>query len=320
MPDYRSIAAQAARRHGLGDWFVRQIKQESGFDPSAASGAGARGIAQVVPRWHPDAPPASNPAGQLDWAANYMAGLVKKYGNVPQALSVYNSGKPDTYRDPGFAKGQTYRYVKSILSGSGGGAGPAAQTGLGFAPSGASASAPDITGAVLANLGSRLSPEEQLGNLVGALQAAPSSEPPAGLDAALADAGGKPMYAGKGMVKLASTANRAGVGLDPGVLEFTDAISGLYGAPLTIGTGTNHNRFVVGTNRESAHWTGRAADIPASGAALTRMGQDALIAAGMSPAEARKQQGGLFNLGRYQVIFNSHEGGNHFNHLHVGLR
>jgi hypothetical protein len=37
-----------------------------------------------------------------------------------------------------------------------------------------------------------------------------------------------------------------------------------------------------------------------------------------------KQSGGLFNLHwrghRIQVIFNTTEGGNHWNHLHVGVR
>src|SRR5262245_23655958 len=119
-PNYQKIAEQAAKRHGIGNWFVRQIKQESGFDPNAKSYAGARGIAQIVPKYHPDAPPMSDPVGQLDWAAKYMSGLVKKYGNAAQALSVYNSGQPDKYLDPNFSNGQTYNYVKNILGGDGG--------------------------------------------------------------------------------------------------------------------------------------------------------------------------------------------------------
>lgn len=111
------VAAQAARANGIDpSLFVAQIHQESGFNPAAVSGAGAQGIAQIVPGYHPDAPPASDPVGQIQWAAKYMAGLVKKYGSYEPALSVYNSGKPTTYLDPGFAKGQTYNYVRSIAS------------------------------------------------------------------------------------------------------------------------------------------------------------------------------------------------------------
>jgi len=123
-----------------------------------------------------------------------------------------------------------------------------------------------------------------------------------------------------GNVTIAPNANRAGVPLNPSVTQFVSNIAGLYGKPLTIGTGSNHNQYVVGTNRESAHWTGNAADIPASGDELTRLGQDALIAAGMPESEARQQTGGLFNIGNHQIIFNSMIGGNHYNHLHVGLR
>jgi len=121
VADYRAIAAQAARAAGINpDYFVRQINQESGFnaDANLTSSAGARGIAQIVPRYHPDAPPATDPAGQLRWAANYMAGLIRQYGGWERALSAYNSGKPDAYKDKSFANGQTYNYVRSIMGGS----------------------------------------------------------------------------------------------------------------------------------------------------------------------------------------------------------
>lgn len=121
-------------------------------------------------------------------------------------------------------------------------------------------------------------------------------------------------------VTISATADRKGVPIQQPVVDFVSRVASVYGSPLTIGTGTNHNQYVKGTTRESAHWTGGAADIPKSGPELTRLGQDALIAAGMPAAEARKQTGGLFNIGNWQVIFNSNEGGNHFNHLHVGRR
>jgi hypothetical protein len=120
-------------------------------------------------------------------------------------------------------------------------------------------------------------------------------------------------------VNLAKGADRAGAQTSDAVLQIVGTIGARLGRRLTISTGTNHNEFVVGTHRESAHWTGNAADISASGARLTRMGRAALIAAGMDPREARKVKGGLFNIGGYQIIFNSNIGGNHFNHLHVGI-
>lgn len=153
---------------------------------------------------------------------------------------------------------------------------------------------------------------------LGALHGAPT-------DALTATPGPSPspFTAGQGTVIVSPHANRPDMPLQPLTLAFVRQISHVAGEPLTIGTGTNHNQYVLGTNRESEHWTGKAADIPASGAALTKLGQDALIAAGMAPARARNEQGGVYNLTvgnhRVQIIFNSNVGGDHYNHLHVGI-
>jgi hypothetical protein len=105
------------------------------------------------------------------------------------------------------------------------------------------------------------------------------------------------------------------------VIEFVRRVSGIFGAPLTIWDNSTHNQFVAGTNNkvQSQHWTGDAADIPMSGAALTRLGQAALIAAGASPSVAYKQTGGAYNVNGVNILFNTKIGGNHFDHLHVGL-
>lgn len=139
---------------------------------------------------------------------------------------------------------------------------------------------------------------------------------------AAAAAGGSSVR-GSGNVRIAAGANRAGVGLTPGILKVLRAVAAQAGHTLTVGTGTNHNRLTVDGN-VSDHWSGNATDIPSSGQDLTRLGQQALIAAGMDPAQARQQHGGLFNLPygkhrRIQVIFNTNQGGNHYNHLHVGV-
>lgn len=130
-----------------------------------------------------------------------------------------------------------------------------------------------------------------------------------------------------GHVSVASGANRPGTSINPQVTDFVAQIAGVAGVPLTITTGTNHNEYVAGSHRVSDHWDGNASDIAYGHGspghpdpALTKLGQDALIAAGMPVAQARKQTGGLFNIGNKQIIFNSMEGGNHFNHLHVGVR
>jgi hypothetical protein len=122
-----------------------------------------------------------------------------------------------------------------------------------------------------------------------------------------------------GRVTISPTADRSGVSTKRPVIRFVREIAGMLGRPLTIGTGSNHSRMTVNGN-VSAHWTGNAADIPLVGNLLIRAGQDALIAAGMSPKRARRQRGGLYNIGGWQIIFNTHIGGDHTNHLHVGRR
>jgi hypothetical protein len=44
------------------------------------------------------------------------------------------------------------------------------------------------------------------------------------------------------------------------------------------------------------------------------------VAAGMSPKQARKAKGGLYNVNGWQIIFSTNEGGDHHDHLHVGWR
>lgn len=126
----------------------------------------------------------------------------------------------------------------------------------------------------------------------------------------------------RGQVTLAAGADRPGAHTRPHVMHFLERVAGLAGEPLTIGTGTDHSQMTVNGN-VSDHWTGRAADVPAAGKELIKLGRAALIAAGMPRSKAKKVNGGLFNLmwhgRRVQVIFNTQEGGDHTDHLHVGL-
>ena len=84
-------AAQAGIPSGL---FVRQINQESGFNPAAVSSAGAIGIAQFMPAtaaalgFDPH-----NPDVSLRMAALYMAQKQASYhGDYAKALAAYNAG------------------------------------------------------------------------------------------------------------------------------------------------------------------------------------------------------------------------------------
>ena len=126
MPDWRLEARKAARRHGIDPrLFERQIDQESGFADDVISGrrnssAGAQGIAQIVPRYHPGVNPL-DPAAALDYAANWMSQLLGQYGgDWSRALAHYNGGGGAVQAlASGRPYGETKQYLSSILGGLG---------------------------------------------------------------------------------------------------------------------------------------------------------------------------------------------------------
>jgi hypothetical protein len=127
--DLRAYAREAAQRVGLDpDIFERQIQQESGFNPNAESGAGAIGIAQIVPAFHPSVDP-RDPEASLDYAAQWMADLLRTYsGRYDLALSAYNAGPGNVAEFGGVPPfEETRRYLTVIL-------GPEWETGGGGAP------------------------------------------------------------------------------------------------------------------------------------------------------------------------------------------
>ncbi|HEY1354454.1 MAG TPA: transglycosylase SLT domain-containing protein [Ktedonobacteraceae bacterium] len=91
---YVPVAEQDALQAGIPPvYFVRQINQESGFNPSAVSVTNAEGIAQFEPYtaaglgidpW--------DPLQALHAAAQLMARYYHQYGNYARALGAYNAG------------------------------------------------------------------------------------------------------------------------------------------------------------------------------------------------------------------------------------
>src|SRR4051794_7048587 len=124
MPDYILAAERAAKKYGVDPAiFKAMIRQESGFREGVGSSAGARDIAQFMPataRAYGVTLGDNRVTDDLEGAARYLRDNLRKTGgNYHEALSIYNSGRPDAYKDPGFAKGQTYNYVRTILANAG---------------------------------------------------------------------------------------------------------------------------------------------------------------------------------------------------------
>lgn len=143
-----------------------------------------------------------------------------------------------------------------------------------------------------------------------------------------------------GVVHIAQSANRAGVAIQKPVLDFLAKVAGITSEQILINCGTNHNQLVAGTNHESDHWTGYAADLNVDGTAtsdenmtersMNKGGNIALAAmrvCGLSTAEAKRlipsetQFNHEFSWQghRVQIGWRTNVGGNHFNHVHIGV-
>ncbi len=70
---------------------ARMALQESNYDPQAESDAGAQGLMQIVPRWHPGVDPFNVPEA-IDYAGRLMRKHFTKFGSWSKALAAYNAG------------------------------------------------------------------------------------------------------------------------------------------------------------------------------------------------------------------------------------
>lgn len=93
--DFRAVALRAAKGAGIRRpiLFVRQMAAESGMQPCVVSGAGAIGIAQIMPAtarsWKVDP---WIPSDALRAAAKHMARYERQLGSYKLALAAYNAG------------------------------------------------------------------------------------------------------------------------------------------------------------------------------------------------------------------------------------
>jgi hypothetical protein len=91
----KQLATEAARRHGIDPvFYTAQIEQESGWNPNAKSSAGARGLAQFMPKTAKSfGVNPLDPVASLDAGAKYMAQLKQKFGDEDTARLAYNWGE-----------------------------------------------------------------------------------------------------------------------------------------------------------------------------------------------------------------------------------
>jgi soluble lytic murein transglycosylase-like protein len=113
---FRASFARAAARTGVPlSLLVATAYEESQMDPSARSGAGAKGLLQLMPatarelRLDGDDPAANVLAGAM-----YLRRMIDRFGSVDLALAAYNAGPTAVERAGRAPTVETLRYVKNV--------------------------------------------------------------------------------------------------------------------------------------------------------------------------------------------------------------
>lgn len=120
MRPYQRLIEEVAARHGLdAELFGALVDVESARKAGAISGAGAQGLAQLMPataeRFHVVDP--HNPEDNLDGAARYLVWLLERFGGREDlALAGYNAGEGAVDRHGGIPPFQeTRKFVRDVL-------------------------------------------------------------------------------------------------------------------------------------------------------------------------------------------------------------
>lgn len=107
-----------SKSEGVDEELVRAvIDVESGFDPSAVSDEGARGLMQLMPDTAAqlDVDP-DNPLENVDGGVRYLGQMIDKFDDLEQALAAYNAGPGAVEQHGGVPPyRETQNYVKNVL-------------------------------------------------------------------------------------------------------------------------------------------------------------------------------------------------------------
>jgi soluble lytic murein transglycosylase-like protein len=116
---YDAQITAAATKYGLDPALLKGlIRQESNFNASAQSPAGAQGLTQLMPGTAASlGVDASDPAQAIDGGARYLKAQLDRFGNDPsQALAAYNAGPGAVAKFGGVPPyAETQNYVQKVL-------------------------------------------------------------------------------------------------------------------------------------------------------------------------------------------------------------
>jgi peptidoglycan DL-endopeptidase CwlO len=116
---YAGLFTAAGAKYGVSPAVLAAMaSQESGFNASAVSSAGAEGLMQFMPSTaaglgvNP-----LDPASSVDGAARYLSSLTGRFGSTSLALAAYNAGPGTVSRYGGIPPyAETQNYVRAVTS------------------------------------------------------------------------------------------------------------------------------------------------------------------------------------------------------------
>jgi soluble lytic murein transglycosylase-like protein len=113
--EFRKAFATASKQTGVpASLLVATAYEESRMDPGALSGAGARGLLQLMPRTASELGlEGDDPAANVLAGARYLRQQLNRFGDVELALAAYNAG-PATIDRAGHAPVMSLRYAKNV--------------------------------------------------------------------------------------------------------------------------------------------------------------------------------------------------------------
>jgi soluble lytic murein transglycosylase-like protein len=118
--EYDNLIKNAAAKYGVDSALIKAVIQaESGFNPNAASHAGAQGLMQLMPSTANGLGVSDpfDPAQSIDAGVRYLKGQIDRFGDVNQALAAYNAGPAAVVKYGGVPPfKETQDYVSKVLS------------------------------------------------------------------------------------------------------------------------------------------------------------------------------------------------------------